>query len=1162
MGIKSLQDYIETECKDACKNVDLLKISRNFVSKRRGRNAAQSRLSLIIDAESCLDRLYGGYYSDWVCGGQWNRMTEFLSNFMQACHEANMELVVYFNGGLEAEKINQWHKHELEEKKKINLIMRHIGNKGTPPPKVWWVAPISLGSCLRMALRHLGISTAMSMDDHCQEVIAYCRENNFNGIIAEDAEYAIFDPPRYFSSHNLKLTYKGCLESKEFIMDEVAQKMDLHPNRFCVFAALLGNHILAEEDLRDFFIEQLDLASGYNMSKVMPDTIIKAVLNYVRGLASIDDLDVLGKQIFKDNNAQQSKVNKFKQSVQYYLNGTQEGFLKYRPRVKVVPATDSSSQLPGSYPTVKAKPKIKQSPTSPVEPIKEGSPETSDAPVVPTDATEIEDSTQTTDTATEPVESTEPTDTLKDNTPAEKPPVPETPVDSTPVDAPGDTEESEPAQAEEEDSKGLHQGADSVYMQAESGYGNMDTKSATPEIVIDAPSEGKDDEEEERDNDTAKNTDIEDLKEKVNEMDLNDTNAEATITPKLHPDAQKLSSSSSSSSSSSGSSPSRASPDTWAAKIQVQNKKPKESTNQESEKSSRLPPIAHEIVRIASERHQKGLMSAWIYQVISQGEIKIGVTLEDDNCKEIPSAVELYREARQHAYALLFNVRKQKKGQTEEEFNLPKEVTIKEWIVSRNDGPPVCINVSGLPPDWKVPTIKRLWLGQQIEDKNRRLRAFLTCMKSDAPLMLNTSYVPQHLLILCCVLRYMMQYKGQPILRRYELDAILAQSVSPQLIDTKTMQDMKLPVIAVRGVQIGSLVMRGVDNAIFANDACGAPIPWGLTCPWMYFDGKLLHYKLLKATNGAPLNEICDGQVDQVMKVERMRQAILEGLKADFARPQLPLIPNNPYMYQGDPMLRPAGMPAGMGTSQGLRMCGPPGPNMMPAARGRGTGRGHQAPRGPVDQRGGELQIAGVVVGSWGGSGNKGRGRSTHIAPQVTSVGPGQQRRGGPAMRGGGRGGMAPNPSAYQQPYNPTAIGANPHMGTNLQYQDPFTHYQGVSMMLPHQQHQQQTMYAAQQARRGGRGGQQYQQRFHKGGNNSRDITKISLAERTKVSPAGRGRGCTIEGQGDSSLDTSATFSEQPMTGEIGQFMDADNKINGDPRSPDSGINTSLNIVD
>lgn len=39
------------------------------------------------------------------------------------------------------------------------------------------------------------------------------------------------------------------------------------------------------------------------------------------------------------------------------------------------------------------------------------------------------------------------------------------------------------------------------------------------------------------------------------------------------------------------------------------------------------------------------------------------------------------------------------------------------------------------------------------DDKNRRIRAFLSCMRSENPLMTNTSYVPQHLLLLATVLR-------------------------------------------------------------------------------------------------------------------------------------------------------------------------------------------------------------------------------------------------------------------------------------------------------------------------------------------------------------------------------------------------------------------------
>lgn len=39
------------------------------------------------------------------------------------------------------------------------------------------------------------------------------------------------------------------------------------------------------------------------------------------------------------------------------------------------------------------------------------------------------------------------------------------------------------------------------------------------------------------------------------------------------------------------------------------------------------------------------------------------------------------------------------------------------------------------------------------DDKRRRLRAFLTCMRSDVQLILNPEFVPQQLLVAAVVLR-------------------------------------------------------------------------------------------------------------------------------------------------------------------------------------------------------------------------------------------------------------------------------------------------------------------------------------------------------------------------------------------------------------------------
>ena len=59
--------------------------------------------------------------------------------------------------------------------------------------------------------------------------------------------------------------------------------------------------------------------------------------------------------------------------------------------------------------------------------------------------------------------------------------------------------------------------------------------------------------------------------------------------------------------------------------------------------------------------------------------------------------------------------------------------------------------------------------------------------------------------------------------------------------------------------------------------------------------------------------------------------------------------------------------------------------------------------RSPVDARGGQLEIAGVVVGSWGPNiPSSGRGRNSGLSPRVMSVG-----------RGGNEGNGYPNRYIY-----------------------------------------------------------------------------------------------------------------------------------------------------
>lgn len=73
-------------------------------------------------------------------------------------------------------------------------------------------------------------------------------------MVAYDSDYALCNIPYYFSAHALKLSRNGkSLTTSQYLMHEVAKQLDLNPNRFPIFAALLGRlskrilHIVTSE---------------------------------------------------------------------------------------------------------------------------------------------------------------------------------------------------------------------------------------------------------------------------------------------------------------------------------------------------------------------------------------------------------------------------------------------------------------------------------------------------------------------------------------------------------------------------------------------------------------------------------------------------------------------------------------------------------------------------------------------------------------------------------------------------------------------------------------------------------------------------------------------------------------------------------------------------
>lgn len=70
MGIQELQAFLESPALEGGSvSVDLLKIARNVTQRQQPQYPSRkirpigNKLKLIMDAECCLDRLYGGYFS-------------------------------------------------------------------------------------------------------------------------------------------------------------------------------------------------------------------------------------------------------------------------------------------------------------------------------------------------------------------------------------------------------------------------------------------------------------------------------------------------------------------------------------------------------------------------------------------------------------------------------------------------------------------------------------------------------------------------------------------------------------------------------------------------------------------------------------------------------------------------------------------------------------------------------------------------------------------------------------------------------------------------------------------------------------------------------------------------------------------------------------------
>ncbi|KAI5278311.1 Constitutive Coactivator Of Ppar-Gamma-Like Protein 1 [Manis pentadactyla] len=200
-GMQDFQDYMEKHCLTAVVLVELQKLAR---------------------------------------GNQWNLMLSYLTALAKACFSGNIQLFVFFNHALEKGWLHEWVKRQTNERQMAQEIVNHVQNKGTPPPNVWFLLPMGMALCIHRAFICFHVKVVQSIEDHHQEVTGVCKENSLHGLVAYDSDYALCNILHYFSVHVLKLSRNGkSLATSQYLMYEAAKQLDLNPNRFPIFSALL-----------------------------------------------------------------------------------------------------------------------------------------------------------------------------------------------------------------------------------------------------------------------------------------------------------------------------------------------------------------------------------------------------------------------------------------------------------------------------------------------------------------------------------------------------------------------------------------------------------------------------------------------------------------------------------------------------------------------------------------------------------------------------------------------------------------------------------------------------------------------------------------------------------------------------------------------------------
>ncbi|XP_034730200.1 constitutive coactivator of peroxisome proliferator-activated receptor gamma isoform X2 [Etheostoma cragini] len=273
-----------------------------------------------------------------------------------------------------------------------------------------------------------------------------------------------------------------------------------------------------------------------------------------------------------------------------------------------------------------------------------------------------------------------------------------------------------------------------------------------------------------------------------------------------------------------------------------------------------------QILKACREKHvaAEGFM---VYSVVFEGVNECSNTLEDkENAELLPQAL-VYKPCRQRIYGLLLL-----HGHDVGSIDLPR---IREWFVYSGNPlkEPDMVNPVPLGFPGDQPSLDFLWFSTSPEVSALRLKSFLLILDCQEYSELYGAIEDSLLAALCLVTYIVLQVQT---LSQEDLDAYLSQAVCMRLKSPQELQQIKLPFLSSRAVQLGSLYVRGLNHLLGANCASGCPLPSAALMPWHSFDGRLFHSKYLLAHSGTEKTVLLDSDASCLSLFLCLREKLTE----------------------------------------------------------------------------------------------------------------------------------------------------------------------------------------------------------------------------------------------------------------------------------------------